>query len=191
MSLSTNEILNLGCGPKQIPWATNVDIQALPNVDYIHDLTEFPWPWEDKSIVGIYMFHLLEHFPDPRPVLLECHRILRHGGFLHIKVPHASCISSVGCIGHFRTYSYNTLKEYLSRPYYMFGDPLFKTTHQKLNWWYEEGSDVNVPGWMQPMLTCADKVINKAISLSPQVFENLWWPLVGGAREVVWRGVKI
>lgn len=172
-------------------WATNCDIRKLPGVEQVVDLSVFPWPWRDNSVLGIYMFHLLEHFPNPKPVILECHRILRPGGFLHIKVPHSSCVSSIGCMGHFRTYSYNTITEHLSEPYYMFKKKMFETRFQKLNWWYEDGSDENVPGWMQPILTCADKVINKFIALSPQVFENLWWPLVGGAREVVWRGVKI
>ena len=172
-------------------WAVNCDIRKLSGVNKIVDLSILPWPWKDNSILGIYMFHLLEHFPDPKPILQECHRILRPGGFLHIKVPHSSCVSSIGCMGHFRTYSYNTLREHLSEPYYMFTKRMFETRHQKLNWWYEDGSDDNVPLWMQRVISPVDKVLSRLASLSPKVCENLWCYYVGGFREVIWRGVKI
>jgi len=186
-----SKILHLGCGRKSIKGAINVDCQIFPNVDDVVDLSVLPWKWSSDSIDGIYMHHLLEHFHDQYYILTECHRILKPRGFLHLKVPHASCVSSVGCLGHYRTYSFDTLRDYLSRDYYMFGFKLFETTYQRLNWWYEDGSDDNVPKWMNLLIKPADKILSYLANLSPQVCENLWCYWFGGFREVVWRGVKV
>lgn len=183
--------LHLGCGNRYIKDAINVDIVNGPNVDKILDLNKLPWIWKDESIDGIYMFHLLEHFPDPKLILLECHRILKKGGFLHIVVPHSSCCASIGCMGHFRTYSYDTLRKYMSRPFYMFKKAIFKTTHQELLWWYKECTFENVPKVLKWGILLLNPIINFFIRLSPQVFENFWCYWVGGAKEVIWIGEKI
>jgi SAM-dependent methyltransferase len=184
-------ILNLGCGKKTRADSVNVDVMAGFGVDHVCDLSYFPWPFLDGSADGIYASHFIEHFQDQKQVIRECYRILKPGGFLHLTVPHSSCITSIGCLGHYRTYSYDTFKDYLSKPWYMFGtQPMFRTTFQELRWWYELTGD-NVPWWMMLLIAPADLIINWFIKLSPRVFENLWWPWVGGARELCWIGKKI
>lgn len=159
-------------------------------IDQVVDLSVFPWPWADSSIDLVYASHIIEHFPDQKQVILECYRILKTGGRLHITAPHSSCITSIGCLGHYRTYSYDTFHDYLSKRWYMFKQPIFKTVHQELRWWYEVTGS-NVPRWMMVFIVPANYVINRLIKLSPYIFENLWWPIVCGAREVVWIGEKI
>ena len=81
--------LNLGSHNKRIEGFTNVDVLDLPNVDIRHDLTEFPYPFEDNSVDEILMEEFLEHIPFRYSVgvLKECHRILKEGGKLSIQVP--------------------------------------------------------------------------------------------------------
>ena len=185
-------ILNLGCGKKLMPNAVNVDITDYPGIDQVVDLSKFPWPWPNDYADEIHLSHILEHFSDQKQFIYECWCMLKPGGLLHISGPHASCISSVGCLGHYRTYSYDTFRQYLSEPWYMFKKPLFKTVHQQLNWWYEETSaEGNIGPVMAKMLEFVSWIITPLINISPRVFENLWWPLVGGAREVIWKGVKL
>ncbi|PVB63332.1 class I SAM-dependent methyltransferase [Labrenzia sp. 011] len=44
---------------------------------------------EDGSMDTALSFHVLEHLPDPLPVLRDLRRVLKPGGFLVIEVPHA------------------------------------------------------------------------------------------------------
>jgi predicted SAM-dependent methyltransferase len=81
--------INLGSHNKRIEGFVNVDGLDLPNVDVIHDLTLFPYPFEDNSAEEIYICEVLEHisFRKTAFVLRECKRILAHGGKLTIQVP--------------------------------------------------------------------------------------------------------
>jgi predicted SAM-dependent methyltransferase len=191
-------ILNLGAGEKLVEGAVNVDITPGEGIDQIVDLTQFPYPWEDNSIDGIHLSHILEHFPDQVPVIKECYRILKKGGFFRVVVPHCSSLSSVGCMGHYRTYCADTLYRYLDThsriDQYMFRDVSFKTRYYYLNWVWEEAAVtgfLNFPKWSRPILPLINKINNKLINKSHRMFERFWWPLVGGASEVVWEGEKI
>ena len=158
-------ILNLGCGKDLIEGAINIDIQEP--ADMITDLTKLPYLWQDNTIDGIYTSHFLEHTPNPKEILKECYRILKPDGFLNIKVPHSSCAGAVGCLLHYRTFSFNSLKDYCSKLN-------FKTIHQRIVWLphYE---------WLP---------IQWLIDLSPIFFERVWAYYVGGATEVQWIGIK-
>jgi glycosyltransferase involved in cell wall biosynthesis len=184
--------LNLGAGEHHIPNCINCDITPYRGVDQVVDLSKFPLPWEDNSVDGIYCNHFLEHLPDPKPFILECHRILKKGGFLRIKVPHSSNVSAVGCLGHYRTFSYDTLNDYLGRDFYWLGKQKFKTIEQKLLWWHEE-IDIQgeLPKWIAVIIRIVNPIINFLIRLSPRIAENTWVYLIGGFRECVWEGEKI
>lgn len=130
-------ILNLGSGYLPVKHATNVDVVDYEGVDIVENLLSFPWRWETGSVDGIYMSHFLEHVFEHEKVLKECHRILKKGGFLDIVVPHSSSFSLNGIIGHYRTYNGTTFNDYLSRPFYLFKEPLFKTQIQEVRWFYD------------------------------------------------------
>ena len=40
--------LNIGCGKKNKNGYINLDLLKLPNVDVVHDLNQFPWPFKKK-----------------------------------------------------------------------------------------------------------------------------------------------
>jgi SAM-dependent methyltransferase len=82
------ERLHLGCGNEILPGWINHDLVALPGVDVVHDLQEYPWPFEDGRFDEIRMHHVLEHLEDPVRVIEELHRILRPGGTLRVRVPY-------------------------------------------------------------------------------------------------------
>jgi SAM-dependent methyltransferase len=185
-------LLNLGCGKDLRLDCVNVD--DLPCADQQIDLSIFPWPWKNNSIDGIYASHVMEHIPDQEWFIDECRRVLKMGGFLRLNLPHSSSVSSIGCIGHYRTYSYNSMNDYLDREgFYLCPERRFKTTYQRLNWWYEKpaSNDGQVPKWQVPIIKSLDYILTRLANLSPKLCENVWVYWVGGMREVIWEGVKI
>lgn len=80
--------LNLGCGKDIRQGFINVDAVALPEVDVVHDLNAFPYPFEDESVDFVLMSAILEHLKEPIDVLAEVHRILRPHGICEIIVPY-------------------------------------------------------------------------------------------------------
>lgn len=80
--------LNIGCGHDLKDGWVNHDVAELPGVDVTHDLTEFPWPWQDGEFEEIYMKDVLEHLPDTIKSLEELHRITEVGAKIYIAVPY-------------------------------------------------------------------------------------------------------
>jgi SAM-dependent methyltransferase len=89
-------VLDLGCGATKEPHAFGVDNAELPDVDLVHDLLEFPYPFSDDSAKEIYLKHVLEHFPlrDLQRILGEVYRILAPGGVVHVRVPHVFSVAA-------------------------------------------------------------------------------------------------
>jgi ubiquinone/menaquinone biosynthesis C-methylase UbiE len=80
--------LNLGCGPDKKEGYIGVDKVKLPTVDVVHDLNNFPYPFEDNSVDEIYCSHILEHLDDFNRVMEELWRICKPNALIVIKVPY-------------------------------------------------------------------------------------------------------
>lgn len=98
-------VLNLGCGFKKMVGCVNVDAFQNCQPDVLHDLNKLPYPWADNSVDGIEAHHIIEHLDDWWAVFVECARILRPGGFLHIRVPHDSSSTALTYRDHFHIFS--------------------------------------------------------------------------------------
>lgn len=78
--------LHLGSGTVHLDGWLNVDIQALPGVDFVHDATQ-PLPFRD--VEAVFAEHFLEHLTIQEAIgcLLDVHRLLRPGGVLRLSTP--------------------------------------------------------------------------------------------------------
>ena len=193
-------ILNLGCGKLPIEGAVNIDVVQFGYTDLVMNIADLPLPFKDNSIDGVYMIHVFEHLEKPYDFVKEIWRILKPGGFFYLQVPHSSNIIGIGDFGHYRTFNYSSLHDYLTNLTYISkGKYLFKTLINEL-WWYK------INGFQHPYLKFKAGVtkskyawivyplcnlINKLIKLSPVAFERGWWWMVGGADELVWKGIKL
>lgn len=83
------QILEIGCGQRPV-WAQSktLDINPASKATVIHDLSEFPYPFEDNTFDYVVAEHVLEHLRPVLPVLDELHRIIKPTGQLRIEVPH-------------------------------------------------------------------------------------------------------
>lgn len=87
--------INLGSGNDPLSGYINVDMLNRDDVDVVHNLMDFPYPFEDACANDIKAVDVLEHLDnytaDRRPAVIafveECHRILKTGGELYIQTP--------------------------------------------------------------------------------------------------------
>jgi SAM-dependent methyltransferase len=87
--------INLGSGADPLPGFVNVDMLDRPDVDVIHNLMEFPYPFDDEAATEIRAIDVVEHLDnytaDQRPSVIafveEAYRILKPGGELYIQTP--------------------------------------------------------------------------------------------------------
>lgn len=83
-------IIDIGSGPHPKADATIlVDVHPWPEVTHIHDLNQFPYPFEDNFADKIYLGDVIEHmiFTQAPLVLKELHRILKPGCILEVTCP--------------------------------------------------------------------------------------------------------
>ncbi|WP_186647712.1 class I SAM-dependent methyltransferase [Fluviispira vulneris] len=80
--------LDLGCGNSKKEGYIGVDSLSLKNVDIIHNLDRYPYPFDENEIDEIIMDNVLEHLSDPVKVLEEIYRISKNGANIIISVPY-------------------------------------------------------------------------------------------------------
>jgi len=55
--------VDLACGQEKKEGFRGLDQMKLEGVDYVHNLMEFPWPFEDNSVYEFNCEHYVEHIP--------------------------------------------------------------------------------------------------------------------------------
>lgn len=78
--------LHVGAGRARLDGWVNVDLQALPGVDVVADVTQ---GLRFTGVESIFAEHFLEHLPVAAAIgfLLEAHRVLVDGGWLRLSTP--------------------------------------------------------------------------------------------------------
>lgn len=87
--------LHLGAGTEILEGYINTDIVSLPRIDVVHNVMNFPWPWEDGSMVEIKAKDLIEHLPTHTheyestiiKFIEEAYRLLVPKGILWVQTP--------------------------------------------------------------------------------------------------------
>jgi SAM-dependent methyltransferase len=103
------KILDLGCGPYgKKEGAIGVDIHPAPHVDLVHDLNNYPYPFEASQFDHIEMSHIIEHVFEPAKLMDEVHRIAKPDATIRIITPHYTSQLSYGDLTHFHHFGYVT-----------------------------------------------------------------------------------
>lgn len=137
--------LNLGAGDQKIEGYQSVDVAPECKPDFLLDITKFPWPWEENSIDGIMADNIMEHI-EPKTfikVMNECHRILKPGCQIWIRVPHIPIKADIEKLG-FNEGDYHKLKRVLTRTLEALNAAFTDPTHlgfftpQTFDYWNED-----------------------------------------------------
>jgi SAM-dependent methyltransferase len=80
--------LDLACGDSKREGFTGVDKYKTESVDIVHDLSVYPWPFEDSSVDEVHCSHYVEHVVDLCKFWGELWRILKSGGSATIIAPY-------------------------------------------------------------------------------------------------------
>jgi SAM-dependent methyltransferase len=175
--------LNLGSGNFPLNDYINVDFLPALNPDVVHNLDEYPYPFESGAFDRIFASHVLEHLRDPFAFMRECHRLLAVGGELHIKVPHFS-----------RGFTHPDHKRGFDVSFPLYFNPTmlpwyvgtrFESMRTRLHWNAQPYLKAYVAS--RPAVAMA-RVIGAAVdavaNLMPMVFSRLFCFWVGGFEEI-------
>lgn len=92
--MSSQLVLDVGCGRNKFRGAIGIDSNPLTHADVIANLDQFPFPFRDNSFREIRAIHVIEHLADVIGTMEEFHRMLEPGGQVVIVTPHYTDFSS-------------------------------------------------------------------------------------------------
>lgn len=110
--------LNLGCGRNPIDGFVNLDRAALSGVDVVHDLEQFPLPFDDDTFDEILGVDLIEHITDALGLMAELWRIAKPGCVCTFALPYGSSDDAWEDPTHVRPYYVNSWMYFAQPTYY-------------------------------------------------------------------------
>ena len=159
------KILDLGCGNNKYKsknkndLVIGIDNVKLKEVDVVHDLNKFPYPFKDNEFDMVSTSHTLEHLNDLDKVFQEIIRITKNKSKVFIRVPHFSCGVSYRDPKHKMLFSYFTFDYFTDKCFYT--KSRFKILKRKLNFTREAFTFLNY-------------FINPIINISPLLYERFF-----------------
>lgn len=175
--------INLGCGEFHKNGYVNVDFGSVSTPDVVHDLGEFPYPFDDSRFSLLESDHCLEHLPDAFAVMREIHRICKDGAEVIIRVPHFS-----------RGFTHAQHRAGFDATFPFYFDPKFLGGYQgvafesesvKLKWFAQPYLKKSVlPRWQYSCASGLGKVLDLFANLSPFACSRIWCFWVGGFEEI-------
>ena len=106
--------LNLGCGFNHLDGFINVDQHPSTGADFVWNLEDLPWPWEDNSVEEMRLVHVLEHLGQQTDkylaIIQEIYRVAAPEATIFIEVPHPLHPDFLGDPTHCRPVTYESLR---------------------------------------------------------------------------------
>jgi len=175
--------LNIGSGEFLKPDFVNVDFYSVSKPDVVHDLSKFPYPFEDNYFDWVESDHCFEHLPNPFAVMKEVHRISKNGATLIVKVPHFSrgFTHAEHKAGFDVTFPYYFRKDFAGG----YQGVEFECSKVRLTWFAQPYLKKTVLSG--PVFTIASglgTIIDFFANLSPFFCSRIWCFWVGGFEQV-------
>ncbi len=170
-------VIDLGCGAHKTPEAFGVDAAPLPGVDLVHDLLSLPYPLPGDCADQVVLYHVLEHFADPLPVLEEVWRIARPGSRVLIRTPHYSGVYAWKDPTHRRAFTSESFHYFGENGYSYYTHARFRVVSVRLKYFMEEHL------WPRPHRAWA-RAVQWVLDRHPTFGERFLASLVGGIDEL-------
>ena len=89
--------LDLGCGLRKRAGFLGVDASPDCGADFVHDLRQRPWPFDDASVDEVYCSHFLEHLDGPERMdfMDELYRVMKPGAKALFITPYWTGVGAV------------------------------------------------------------------------------------------------
>ena len=114
VAATSRRILDIGCGVNKVAGAIGMDANPRTDADVIHDLDDLPYPFPDDQFDEVVGRHVIEHVRDPLAVMIELHRITKHGGLVRLVAPHwtnPDWATDLTHRNHLNSYSFRNLTD--------------------------------------------------------------------------------
>lgn len=174
-------VLDLGCGTfpykaKDNEKVISVDFRPEVKPTVVHNLFDFPYPFEGSSFDIIYASHIMEHMKDNIEFMEEIYRIAKPNSKIIIRVPHFSGRSAWCDPTHLRAYSYYQFYYYSSESRDHYGNCEFKVKKVELRYTrFPHGFFVS---------KILSPIINYFANLNIKLCEKVWCYWIGGFSEI-------
>lgn len=169
-------VLHIGSGSNKLPGTETVDILDLPNVDKVHDLDEFPWPYEENSFDLVFGHNVFEHLDNQVASMEELWRILKPGGRLLITVPYFRSVDAFNDSTHEHFFTSASMKFYLDEDNQQAGYHYTDKQFKEIGFWY---------GWPQPSKNPVVKIFKSFIK-NHSWFYDQYLSLLFPVQILVW-----
>jgi len=169
------KVLHIGSGKAALPGTKTIDIIDFPEVDVVHDLDIFPWPFADNSYDLIFAHSVFEHLENQLKTMEEISRILKPGGRLVITVPYFRCVDAFTDSTHTHFFTTQSLN------YYIRGSELsnFEYTNvkfKKIGFWY---------GWPHPSKNILVRLLKKIMNRYPYFYDQ-YLSIIFPVKILIW-----
>ena len=82
------KILDIGCGKSKVAGAIGVDFNGSLDADVVHNLNEFPYPFDEHWFDEVHIRSTLFLLSDPVRVMEEIYRLCKPGGNVVVVQPY-------------------------------------------------------------------------------------------------------
>ena len=88
------KILDIGCGKSKVPGSIGVDFNPSISPDVVHDLNQFPYPFEDDEFDEVHIIDTLFLLNNPVKVMEEVYRMCKTKGIIFVTQPYFRSVYS-------------------------------------------------------------------------------------------------
>jgi len=163
--------IDIGCGKSKQLGHIGIDKESYFGVDVLYDLEKGFKIFSECQVDEIYSSHCFEHINNFKELIFDCHKCLKYGGLMKVRVPHFSNPLGFSDPTHVRffgwyTFSYFTYQRYKRKvPIYFVGESGFEIVKQKLI--FKSSNKIT---------NLVRQVFQRVFNLFPEFYEdNLCW----------------
>lgn len=170
------KVLHLGCGHSKLPGAIGVDVLAHPEVDVVHNLDQYPWPFESNSVDVVFAHSVIEHVDNIVALFEELARILKPGGRIIMTVPYFRCTDSFTDPTHKHFFTSESLNYFIENSGQLSHYGYTKAQFTKIGFWYS---------WPSESKNALTQMFKKFIGDYPKFYDQ-YLSLLAPVKTITW-----